>query len=128
MGEIWKGTLELKAMKRRISSQPQGPRRNHKKIRVPKITVTTGAKLNKTSQSLIYRCLNNRGETSRRATNRSLNLVRDVTEIIFDVTPTEDTVWKSMRHKGRTKKIRLPLEARTRNLQTRKFLEQHSQV
>ena len=95
---------------------------------MPKITVTTGAKLNKTSQGLIYRRLDNRGEIVRRATNRSLNLVRDVTEIIFDVTPMEDTVWKSMRHKDMTKKMRLPLEARTRNLQTRKFLEQHSQV
>ena len=95
----------MEAMKRRTSSPPQGPRKNHK-IRVPKITVTTGAKLNKTSQGLIYRRLDNRGEIVRRATNRLLNLVRDVAEIIFDVTPTEDTVWKSMRHKDMTKKVR----------------------
>ena len=75
-------------------------------LRIPADTMTTGAKLARVSQSLIYHHLTNGGSMTRIATQRSIERIKIAAKEIFGKTPTEEAVWKSMRHRDITKKIR----------------------
>ena len=75
-------------------------------LRIPADTMTTGAKLARVSQSLIYHHLTNGGSMTRIATQRSIERIKTATKEIFGETPTEEAAWKSMRHRDITKKIR----------------------
>jgi len=73
---------------------------------IPADTMTTGAKLAQVSQSLIYRNLADRGCIRRITTERTLTKVKTAIKDIFQETPTDDLIWKSMRHRDITRKIR----------------------
>ena len=68
--------------------------------------MTTGAALAKVSQSLIYQHLTNGEGIDRTATTRSLEKVKAATKEIFGITPTDEAIWKGIRNKDITKKIR----------------------
>ena len=68
--------------------------------------MVTGAALAQTSQSLIYKYLTNGKGVTRVATQRSKDKIRIAAKEIFDETPTDEVIWKSMRHKDITRKIR----------------------
>ena len=82
------------------------PERNSIDLTVPRNTVTTGAKLNKMTQSAIYKHLISKKDITRKSTERSLNSIREATKNIFGTTPTEEAIWRSVRHKDNTKKVR----------------------
>ena len=88
------------------SGTQKEPEENSINLKVPCDTVTTGAKLNRITQSTIYKHLKNKQNITRRTTNRSLNLIRNATKTAFDFTPTDEAIWKSVRHKDITKKVR----------------------
>ena len=75
-------------------------------LRIPADTMTTGAKLAQTSQSLIYHHITNKGNIKRAATQRSIEKVKIAVKETFGETPSEEAVWRSMRHRDITKKIR----------------------
>ena len=75
-------------------------------LAVPRDTVTTGAKLNRITQSTIYKHLKSKHDITRKSTNRSLSLIRNATKSAFDITPTDEAIWRSVRHKDITKKVR----------------------
>jgi len=75
-------------------------------LRIPADTMVTGASLASTTQSMIYHHLTNKGEISRMATKRTTEKIKIATKEIFGTTPTEQAIWKSMRHKDITRKIR----------------------
>ena len=75
-------------------------------LRIPADTMTTGAALARTSQSLIYRHLTNEKEMNRLTTRKSIDKIKAAIKNTFGVTPTDEAVWKSMRHKDITKKVR----------------------
>jgi hypothetical protein len=58
------------------------------------------------TQSMMYGHLLEKGGIDRKATRRAVEKITHATKEIFDVTPTEPAIWKSMRHKDITKKIR----------------------
>ena len=67
--------------------------------------MNSGAALQQTSQSLIYRHLTNEGGIKRIATERNLKSIKLATKDIFGETPTDEAIWKSLRSKDITKKI-----------------------
>ena len=73
---------------------------------IPADTMTTGAKLAQTSQSLIYRDLTNRGNIRRITTERTIMKIKDAIKDTFQETPTDEAIWKSMRHRDITRKIK----------------------
>lgn len=75
-------------------------------LRIPADTLTTGAELSQMSQSLIYQHLTNEGDMKRVATRRTIEKVKNAAEEIFGETPTDEAIWRSIRHKDITKKIR----------------------
>lgn len=75
-------------------------------LRVPAGTVTAGAKLAQTSQSLIYHHLKGTRSTKRVAAQRAIEKIKAAARENFGETPTEAAVWKSMRHKDITRKVR----------------------
>ena len=75
-------------------------------LTVPRNTVMTGAKLNRITQSTIYKHLRNKQNITRKATERTLELIRHTTKDVFDFTPTDEAIWRSIRHKDITKKVR----------------------
>ena len=75
-------------------------------LRVPAGTVTTGAKLAQTGQNLIYHYLKGAGGAKRVATRRTIERIKTAAKENFGETPTEAAIWKSMRHKDITKKVR----------------------
>ena len=84
----------------------KNPERDDIDLRIPADTMTTGAALAHTSQSLIYKYLTNSQNIDRVATNRSKEKIKIATKEIFEETPTDEAIWKSMRHKDITRKIR----------------------
>ena len=75
-------------------------------LRIPANTMNTGAALPQTSQSLIYHHLTNEGEIRRTTTERTLKSVKTATKDIFGETPTNEAIWKSLRNRDVTKKVR----------------------
>ena len=75
-------------------------------ITMPEGTVTTGSKLAETSQKLIYAHIAKGGRINRAATRRSIEKIKTTTQNLFGYTPTEGAIWKSIRHKDVSKKIR----------------------
>jgi len=82
------------------------PERTEIDLRIPADTMVTGANLADITQSMIYHHLTNKGDMSRIATKRSIEKIQIATKEIFGTTPTEQAIWKSMRHKDVTRKIR----------------------
>ena len=82
------------------------PEQDEIDLRIPADTMATGARLARTSQSLIYHHLTNEGSMTRAVTQRSVEKAKEAIKEIFGVAPTEEAIWKSMRHKDITKKIR----------------------
>jgi hypothetical protein len=74
--------------------------------KIPADTMTTGAALAEISQSLIYSHLTNKEEIRRKATERSLEKIKDAVKELTGETPTNEAIWKSFRHKDVTKKVR----------------------
>src|SRR6202000_3478502 len=75
-------------------------------LRIPADTMMTGAALARTSQSMIYRHLTNGEDIKRVATQRSKEKIKIAIKELFEETPTDETIWKGMRHRDITKKIR----------------------
>ena len=75
-------------------------------LRIPADTMVTGASLAQMSQSLAYHHLTNKREIKRTITQRSKEKIKEVTKAIFGESPTNEAIWKSMRHRDITKKIR----------------------
>ena len=75
-------------------------------LRIPADTMVTGAALAQMSQSMAYRHLTNKKEIRRVATQRSKEKIKEAAKEIFGETPTDETIWKSMRHRDIMKKIR----------------------
>ena len=67
-------------------------------LRMPGDTTTTGMKLTKASQSLIYHHLKGKRALARQATSRSLEAVKAEVKDLFGLTPTTEATWRSMRH------------------------------
>ena len=84
----------------------KNPDRSEIDLRIPADTMTSGAELARTSQSLIYRHLTNSGDITRKASRRSVEKIKMAVEGVFGDPPTEEAIWKSMRHKDVTKKVR----------------------
>ena len=84
----------------------KSPERDEIDLRIPADTMTTGAALARVSQSLIYQHLTNREKIERVATERSLEKIKIAAKEIFEVTPTSEAIWKGIRNKDITKKIR----------------------
>ena len=84
----------------------KAPDHNEIDLRIPVGTMDAGAELARTSQSLIYQHLTTRGSINRAATRRTIEKVKAATEEFFGETPTEEAMWRSMRHRDITKKIR----------------------
>lgn len=82
------------------------PDRDELDLRIPADTMTTGATLARTGQSLIYHHLTSEKEMDRIATRHSVEKIKVATKEIFGETPTEETIWRSMRHKDITRKVR----------------------
>jgi len=82
------------------------PERDKIDLTFPADTMSTGARLARMSQSLIYRRLTSDGDITRTATQRSVEKIKLAANEIFGVTPTQEAIWRSMRHKDVTKKIR----------------------
>ena len=74
-------------------------------LRIPADTMTSGAELARTSQSLIYHHLTNGRDITRKASRRSVEKIKMAVEGVFRDPPTEEAIWKSMRHKDVTKKV-----------------------
>ena len=68
--------------------------------------MVTGTALQKISQSLIYQYLTNNEEIKHTMTQRTKEKIKNATKDIFGKTPTDEAIWKSMRQKDITKKIR----------------------
>ena len=68
--------------------------------------MTTGVKLTKMSQSLLYHHLKEKGEMSRQATSRSIQAIEVETKDLFGLTPSLNNIWKSMRNRDFSKKVR----------------------
>jgi ribonuclease HI/exonuclease III len=75
-------------------------------MRFPADTMVTGAKLTRISQSAVYALLTDTGEVTRRATRQSVEKIKTATKEIFGEAPTTEAVWRSMRHRDMTKKVR----------------------
>ena len=75
-------------------------------LRIPADTMATGARLAEVSQSMLYYHLTNSGEINRRATRRSVKKIKVTVKEIFGETPTEEAIWKGLRHKDITRKVR----------------------
>jgi ribonuclease HI/exonuclease III len=84
----------------------KNPNQEEIDLRIPADTMVTGAALTRVNQSLIYSHLTNKEGIDRRATHRSIEKVKTATKELFKETPTEKAIWKSMRHKDITRKIR----------------------
>ena len=84
----------------------KNPDREDIDLRIPADTMVTGAALARTGQSLIYRHLTNAGDVDRLATRRSIEKVKSAVKEIFGETPTDEGIWRSIRHKDITRKIR----------------------
>ena len=74
-------------------------------MHIPADTMTTAAALTRVSQSMIYKHLTNERGMDRKATQRTLDKIKTATKEIFGETPTDEAIWKSLRHKDITKKI-----------------------
>ena len=75
-------------------------------LRIPADTMATGAALPQMSQSLIYHHLTNTRQIERTTTQRSLEKVKVAIKELTGETPTNEAIWKSIRHRDVTKKIR----------------------
>ena len=75
-------------------------------LRIPADTMVTGAALAQTSQSMAYSHLTNSEEIKQVTTQQSKERIKEAAKGIFGETPTDEAIWKSMRHKDITKKIR----------------------
>ena len=73
---------------------------------IPADTMVTGAALAQTSQSLIYHHLTNEKNFNRVSTQRSIDKIKIAIKSTFGETPTNEAIWKGVRHKDITKKIR----------------------
>jgi ribonuclease HI len=82
------------------------PDRDDIDLRIPADTMTTGAQLQRVSQSLIYHHLTNKGEIDRTSTRRSIEKIKVAAKELFGETPSNEAIWKGMRHKDIAKKIR----------------------
>ena len=75
-------------------------------LEVPYDTVTTGAKLAAVTQSLICHRLKGEGEVMRKMTSRSLEIIKEEAKDKFGLVPTTSAVWRSIRHRDISKRIR----------------------
>ena len=82
------------------------PGRGEIDLRIPENTVATGAELPRVTQSMIYRHMVDQGCIQRVRTRTSLEKIKTAVRESFNETPTEEAIWKSMRHKDITRKVR----------------------
>ena len=75
-------------------------------MRFPADTMVTGARLARISQSAIYAPLTDTGEVARRATQQLVEKIKTANKEIFGEAPTTEAVWRSMRHRDVTRKVR----------------------
>jgi ribonuclease HI len=75
-------------------------------LSIPEHTMTTGAKLTKATQSMIYHHLKEQGEIKRHSTQRALDRTLEEAKDAFGLTPTIGAIWKGMRHRDISKKGR----------------------
>ena len=84
----------------------KNPDREDIDLRVPADTLVTGAALVRTGQSLIYRHLTSTEDVKCLAARQSIKKVKSAVREIFGETPTDEGIWRSIRHKDITRKIR----------------------
>ena len=75
-------------------------------LRIPANTVATRAELPRVTQSMIYRHMVDQGCIQRVRTRTSLEKIKTAVRESFNETPTEEAIWRSMRHKDITRKVR----------------------
>ncbi|THU83229.1 hypothetical protein K435DRAFT_689910, partial [Dendrothele bispora CBS 962.96] len=70
--------------------------------------LVTGAKLSTMTQALAYKAIKQWKATvaTRQRTNRNILNIKDTTQQHFDYIPTEEKIWKSIRHKDIERKTR----------------------